>query len=640
MSGGAAKQQADLNAGEAFAARWQRGQLFLIAAGLLAHFALRGAGLPPLGERLAAADVPLVLVAVLCGLPLVIQIFRKLLRRDFGADMLAVIALLTGLWVGEYLAAVLIILMLAGGQMLEAYAMRKASSALRALAERMPALAHRKRGDTVEDVALADIAIGDLIVVFPHETAPVDGTVVDGHGAMDESYLTGEPYHVSKAPGAAVLSGAINGEAVLVIRAEKLARDSRYAQIMTVMQEAEQKRPAARRLGDQIGAVFAPVALLFALAAWYVTGDATRFLSVLVVATPCPLLIAIPITLMSAISMAAKRGIVIRDPVVLERLPTCRTAIFDKTGTLTHGKPELTEILPAQGMDPSRILQLAASLERYSKHPLAQAILQAADKKTLPLLQAASVSEKPGQGLTGMVDGHEVRVTHRKKLLQMDPSLATTLPPTAEGLECIILLDGAYAATLRLRDAPRTEGKPFIGHLGPVHAFNKVMLVSGDRDSEVTYLAGLLGIRETLASQNPEQKVAVVRAETQKAPTLFMGDGINDAPALASATVGIAFGQHSSVTAEAAGAVILESTLVKVDELLHISIAMRRIMLQSVIGGMALSLIAMGFAAGGFITPVAGALLQEGIDIAAIANALRLAVAGRIQADIAPPKAA
>ena len=640
MSGGAAKQQADLNAGEAFAARWQRGQLFLIMAALLAHFALRGAGLPPLGGQLSAADVPLVLVAVLCGLPLVIQIFRKLLRRDFGADMLAVIALLTGLWVGEYLAAVLIILMLAGGQMLEAYAMRKASSALRALADRMPALAHRKRGDTVEEIPLADIAIGDLIVVFPHETAPVDGTVLEGNGAMDESYLTGEPYHVSKAPGAAVLSGAINGEAMLVIRAEKLARDSRYAQIMTVMQEAEQKRPAARRLGDQIGAVFAPVALLFALAAWYVTGDATRFLSVLVVATPCPLLIAIPITLMSAISMAAKRGIVIRDPVVLERLPTCRTAIFDKTGTLTHGKPELTEILPAQGMDPSRILQLAASLERYSKHPLAQAILQAADKKTLPLLQAASVSEKPGQGLAGMVDGHEVRVTHRKKLLQMDPSLATTLPPTAEGLECIILLDGAYAATLRFRDAPRAEGKPFIGHLGPVHAFNKVMLVSGDRDSEVTYLAGLLGIRETLASQNPEQKVAVVRAETQKAPTLFMGDGINDAPALASATVGIAFGQHSSVTAEAAGAVILESTLVKVDELLHISIAMRRIMLQSVIGGMALSLIAMGFAAGGFITPVAGALLQEGIDIAAIANALRLAVAGRIQTDIAPPKAA
>lgn len=639
MSGGDAQQQVNVTASDAFAARWRRGQLFLIVAGLLAHFALRWAGLPPLGA-LAAADVPLVLVAVLCGLPLAVQILFKLLRRDFGADLLAAIALLTGLWVGEYLAAVLIILMLAGGQMLEAYAMRKASSALRALADRMPTLAHRKRGDAVEDVALADIAIGDLIVVFPHETAPVDGIVVEGNGAMDESYLTGEPYHVSKAPGAAVLSGAINGEAVLLIRAEKRARDSRYAQIMNVMQEAEQKRPTARRLGDQIGAVFAPLALLFALAAWYVTGDATRFLSVLVVATPCPLLIAIPITLMSAISMAAQRGIIIRDPVVLERLPTCRTAIFDKTGTLTHGKPELTEILPAQGIDPDRILQLAASLERYSKHPLAQAILQAAEKKALPLLQAASVSEKPGQGLTGMVDGHEVRVTHRKKLLQMDPSLVTTLPPTAEGLECIILLDGAYAATLRLRDAPRAEGKPFIGHLGPVHAFNKVMLVSGDRDSEVTYLAGLLGIRETLASQNPEQKVAVVRAETQKAPTLFMGDGINDAPALASATVGIAFGQHSSVTAEAAGAVILENTLVKVDELLHISIAMRRIMLQSVMGGMALSLIAMGFAAGGFITPVAGALLQEGIDIAAIANALRLAVAGRIQTDIEPPKGA
>ena len=452
---------------------------------------------------------------------------------------------------------------------------------------------------------------------------------------MDESYLTGEPYHVSKAPGVAVLSGAINGEAVLVIRAEKLAQDSRYAQIMTVMQEAEQKRPTMRRLGDQIGAIFAPVALIFALATWYFTGDATRFLAVLVVATPCPLLIAIPITLMSAISMAAKRGIVIRDPVVLERLPTCRTAIFDKTGTLTYGKPELTEIIPASGMDNDKILQLSASLERYSKHPLASAILQAAEKNKLPLIEATSVSEKPGQGLTGIVDGHEIRVTHRKKLLQINPEITSTLPPTAAGLECIILMDGAYAATLRFRDAPRSDGKSFIGHLGPVHQFNKIMLVSGDRDSEVTYLAKLLGITETLASQNPEQKVAVVRLETERAPTLFMGDGINDAPALASATVGIAFGQHSSVTAEAAGAVILENSLVKVDELLHISIAMRKIMLQSVIGGMALSVIAMGFAAGGFITPVMGALLQEAIDIAAIANALRLTWGRKIETDIA-----
>ncbi len=618
------------------AARWQ---WILLSANLIAialHFALRWADLPPV-HTVSAQNIPLLAIIILGGGPLVIQMLLKIFRGDFGADLLAALALVTGAWLGEYLAATLIILMLTGGQVLEAYAMRKASSALRALADRMPATAHRRRDGAVEEIALADIAIGDLIVVFPHETAPVDGVVVEGNGAMDESYLTGEPYQVSKAPGATVLSGAVNGEAVLVIQAEKLARDSRYAQIMEVMQEAEQKRPTMRRLGDQIGALFAPLALLFALTVWYLTGDSTRFLAVLVVATPCPLLIAIPITLMSAISMAAKRGIIIKDPVVLERLPTCRTAIFDKTGTLTYGKPELTEIIPAEGLAASRILQLAASLERYSKHPLAGAILQGAQKENIPLIDASSVSEKPGQGLTGTVDGAEIRVTHRKKLLQGNPGIVDILPPTAAGLECIILIDDVYAATFRFRDAPRTDGKSFISHLAPAHQFNKIMLVSGDRESEVTYLAELLGIQETLSSQSPEQKVAIVRAETALAPTLFMGDGINDAPALASATVGIAFGQHSSVTAEAAGAVILENSLVKVDELLHISTAMRRIVLQSVIGGMALSFIAMGFAAGGMITPVTGALLQEGIDILAIANALRLTWSRNIETDINAP---
>jgi heavy metal translocating P-type ATPase len=607
--------------------------LCLIIGVILLHFILPLMDLPML-FYIRAADIPLIIVGILMGVPLVVQVFLKLLRHDFGADFLAIIALMTGLWLGEYLAAVLIILMLSGGQVLESYAMRKASSALRALADRMPSVAHRKNGDAVEEIKLSDIAIGDLIVVFPHETAPVDGVVIDGHGSMDESYLTGEPYHVSKAAGADVLSGAINGESALTIRAEKLPQDSRYAQIMIVMQDAEQKRPTMRRLGDQIGAIFAPIALIIAMLTWYFTGDSVRFLSVLVVATPCPLLIAIPITLMSAISMAAKRGIVIRDPVVLERLPICRTAIFDKTGTLTYGKPELVEIIPADGLDKDQILQYTASLERYSKHPLAHAILQAAEKSKLPIIEATSVSEKSGQGLTGTVSSHKIRVTHRKKLLELTPEIAKNLPETAAGLECIILMDGIYAATFRFRDAPRSDGKSFIGHLGAIHQFQKIMLVSGDRDSEVSYLAKILGITETLSSQSPEQKVEIVRSETSHAPTLFMGDGINDAPALTSATVGIAFGQHSSVTAQAAGAVILESSLIKVDELLHISIAMRRIMLQSVIGGMTISLIAMAFAAAGYIPPVMGALLQEAIDIAAIANALRLSWGYKIQADI------
>ncbi len=260
--------------------------------------------------------------------------------------------------------------------------------------------------------------------------------------------------------------------------------------------------------------------------------------------------------------------------------------------------------------------------------------MAAAEKENISLLDATSVSEKQVQGLTGSVGGYEISVTSRKKFLAANPDKAALLLETAAGLECLIVMDGVYAATIRLRDAPRDDGKPFIKHLSPIHKFNKVMIVSGDRESEVTYLADLLGIKETYASQSPEQKVEIVRRETALAPTLYMGDGINDAPALASATVGIAFGQHSSVTAEAAGAVIMENSLVKVDELIHISDSMRSIILQSALGGMGLSIIAMGFAAGGYITPVAGALLQEAIDVLAIANALRMTWQKRIEADI------
>ena len=579
-----------------------------------------------------SSDIPLLVIIAVGGVPLLIQIMLKFFKSGIGADFLGAIELVAGTVLEQYLAAVLIVLMLAGGQALERYAMRRASAVLRALADRMPSLAHRKKGDEIEEIALVDITIGDNIVVFPHETAPVDGEVVEGHGSMDESYLTGEPYQVSKTIGADVLSGAINGEAVLVIRAGKIAKDSRYAQIMGVMQEAEQKRPSMRRIADELGGWFSALALVITGVVWYTTGNSLTALAVLVVATPCPLIIAIPITIISAISMAAKRGIIIKDPTVLERLPTCRTAIFDKTGTLTYGKPRLTEIIPAEGLVANDILQCAASLERYSKHPLANAILQAAEKKKLSMVEAESVTEKPGQGLTGMVMGQNIFVTSRKKLLQTQPDIK--LPPTSEGLECIIMQGGKYAATFRFRDAPRSDGKPFIGHLGPAHQFNKVMLVSGDRESEVTYLADLLGIKEMLSSQSPEQKVAVVRAETLKAPTLFMGDGINDAPALASATVGIAFGQHSSVTAEAAGAVIMENSLEKVDELFHISSKLRRIAMQSAVGGILVSIIGMGFAASGYISPVQAALMQELIDVIAIANALRMTWGNKVEIDL------
>ena len=581
--------------------------------------------------RVGVPQVPLLLALVGGGVPLVAGLVSKLAGGTFGSDLLAGLSIVTAVLLGEYLAGVLVVLMLSGGEALESYAVSRAGDVLGALARRMPTVAHRKRDGTLHDAALAEIAIGDVVVVLPHEICPVDGTVVAGRGAMDESYLTGEPYRMEKAPGSPVLSGAINGDSALDIRTESVAADSRYAKIMEVLAASQETRPRIRRLGDSLGALYTPLAVAIAAAAWWASGDAVRFLAVLVVATPCPLLIAIPVAIIGAVSLAARRGIVIRDPAVLERLDTCRTAIFDKTGTLTYGSPRLTEVVPAGAATRPDALALAASLERYSKHPLAKAVIEAADAQGLHRLEVQEVSEKPGRGLTGRVGGdgsgavHEVAITSRAKLAAVDPAAAAALPATAGGLECIVVVDGRPEAVLRFRDAPRADGATFVEHLGPKHGLSKVMLVSGDRESEVRWLADLVGITEVHAGVSPEGKLEIVRREMASAPTVFVGDGINDAPALAAATVGIAMGAGSDVTSEAAGAVVMEQSLARVDEVFHIGRRLRSIAVQSAVGGMAASVVGMAFAAAGFLPPAAGALLQEVIDVAAVANALRVA---------------
>lgn len=602
-------------------------------AAIAAHVVLRVLHPEAVWAGFPAQAWPLLAALGLGGLPLVLTLSRRLVRGDFSSDLLAGISIVTAVLLGEYLAGTLVVLMLSGGQTIEAYAVRRASSALSALASRLPRAAHRKDGAAIVDVPLGDIRPGDMLIVFPHETCPVDGVVAEGRSTMDESYLTGEPYVLSKTVGTSVLSGAVNGAGALTIRADKRAVDSRYARIMNVMRESEQKRPRLRRLGDQLGAIYTPVAVTLAATAWAISGDPLRFLAVLVVATPCPLLIAIPVAIIGSVSLSARRGIIIKDPAVLEQIDACRTAIFDKTGTLTYGEPQLTEILTAPGMEADDVLVTVASLERYSRHPLSAAILTGAKERRLTLVEAAEVSEQPGQGLRGVIGQRRVQVTSRAGRIAEAPEDEAALPPQTGGLECVVVIDGRYAATLRLRDEPRREGTSFVRHLNPLHGFTRVMLVSGDRDSEVRYLAGKVGITEIYASQSPEQKVALVREETRRAPTLFMGDGINDAPALTAATVGIAFGQASDVTAEAAGVVILDSSLSRVDELLHIGRHMRRVALQSAVGGMALSVGGMCFAAAGVLPPVQGAILQEIIDVFAVANALRTSVAPAILTD-------
>jgi heavy metal translocating P-type ATPase len=615
---------------------WSSRRMLIIAGvaltGIALHLILRYG----VHSEVRAHQIPLWIVLAFGGIPLLYELLKKVVKLQFGSDLLAGISIVTAALLGENLAGALVVLMLSGGEALESYAVRSASSVLRALAQRMPSLAHRRQDAQMVDVPLSEVAVGDTLIIFPHDACPVDGIVTEGRGVMDESFLTGEPFQMSKTPGSEVISGAINGESALTIRATRPAADSRYAKIMQVMRSAEQNRPRMRRLGDTLGAYYTPLAVLIALVAWGISGQSNRFLAVLVVATPCPLLIAIPVAIIGAISLCARRGIIVKNPVVLETIATCRTAIFDKTGTLTYGRPRLTDQIVVLGTDAAHVLGLVASLERYSKHPLAHAILASAAAVGIPLQEVTEISEPPGQGMRGTVGGHTVRITSRGALAKAPVLGADQIPAHAGGLECFVVIDDRYAATYWFRDEPRVEGASFIKHLNPRHHLNRLLIVSGDRESEVRYLAERIGISEVYAQRTPEEKVTIVRAETLKARTLYVGDGINDAPALMSATVGVAIGQNSDITTESAGVVIMDSSLEKVDEFLHISGRMRRIALQSAIGGMALSVFGMALAGGGLLSPVAGALSQEIIDIFAIFNALRAAIRPKELSDFGP----
>ena len=592
----------------------------VIACGMLAALGVRGFTHDQrmtwmvLGVAIAGASVPLV-----------ISLAQNVFRGNFSVDLLAVLSIGTSILLGQYWVAAIVVLMLSGGQALEAYATGRASSVLSALAKRMPQTAHRAgevdSSVAIDEIAIDEISIDDELLIYPHEICPVDGEVVAGRGSMDESYLTGEPFLIAKAPGAAVLSGSINGDVALTIRATKRAIDSRYAKIVEVLHASEENRPKMQRLGDRLGSWYTPIAILIALASWFFSGDSERFLAVLVIATPCPLLISIPVAIIGAISIGARNGIIIKDPSILEKMETCRVLIVDKTGTLTYGKPSLTRVEDPGGMGRELALQYVASLERYSKHPLAGAVLAAAVAEGLPLLEVDEVSEAPGAGLRGWIGGRQVVVTGRGKLSERQ---LRGISPVAPGLECVLLVDGRLAGVLHFEDEPRSESKLFLRHLGSKHGIQEVILLSGDRPAEVALFAAGMGITEAYGGKSPEEKVAFVREKTLTSRTLYLGDGINDAPAMMAATAGVALGVNSDITSEAAGAVILQSSLTSVDELMHIGRRMRGIALTSALGGMGLSVIGMGAAALGLISPIQGAIAQEVIDLLSILNSLRM----------------
>jgi heavy metal translocating P-type ATPase len=613
------------------AASWSRDSfiavavLILIAVYLFLRFGLGW-------EAASYRTLSPLFLALACGTPLLYDLARKLVSFEFGADLIAGVSIVSAILMQEYLVACVVILMLSGGQALENYALRRASSVLNSLAQRMPTIAHRVHGSSFNDVSVDQVRPNDELLVLPHEICPVDGEVLEGYSRMDESFLTGEPFELAKAPGARVISGAVNGEALLKIRALKPAEESRYARILRVIRETEERQPRLRRVGDRLGAWYTPLALVIAGLGWVLSGDPHRFLAVSVIATPCPLLLAIPIAILGGISLAARRSIVVRNAAVLEQIDNCRVFIFDKTGTLTYGRPVLSEIHCAPGYEEGQALYYAASLENYSRHPLARGILAVARERRIALATPANVSETPGDGLRGIVEGHRVHITGRAKARETYGAVAS-VPAAASGLECLIFIDRQFAALFRFQDEPKLDSPTFIGHLRPKHHAERVVLLSGDKESEVQNVASAVGIRETYSSQSPEQKLEFVRAETAQQKTLFVGDGINDAPAMLAATVGVALGGSSEAISESADAVVLDSSLRKIDELIHIGRRMRKIALQSAMGGILLSAVGMLAAAFGHLAPIEGAIAQEFIDLLAVLNALRVAIGRRELAD-------
>ncbi|KUO10448.1 ATPase P [Streptomyces sp. DSM 15324] len=546
-------------------------------------------------------------------------------RGQAGVDLIAVLALGGTLAVGEFLAGALIALMLATGRTLEAAAQRRASHDLRALLEHAPRSAHRRTDAGVTTVPLAQVVPGDLLVVRPGDVVPVDGRVQSSVAVLDESVLTGEPVQVERLPGASVRSGVVNAGGAFALRATATERDSTYAQIVRLAQEAGAESAPVVRLADRYAAWFLPLSLVVAGLAWLISGSAVRAVAVLVVATPCPLLLAAPVAIVSGLSRASRLGVVVRDGGALENLGRARTLLLDKTGTLTRGRPRVLDVVAAPDLKPADVLRLAASVDQYSPHVLAQAIVDAAGERGLELTVPTDVREEPGRGATGTVAGRHVSIG------RLDPGRPR--PAWTGAVDNRALLDGAAVAWLALdgepagavllRDPLRHDAPRTLRHLRAA-GIRRLLMLTGDRAAPAREVAAVLGLDDVRAELSPADKVAAVRAEREHAVTVMVGDGVNDAPALAAADIGVAMGARgSTASSEAADIVLTTDRVDRLADAVVIAQRARRIAVQSALGGMLMSLAAMAAAAVGLLPPAVGALLQEGIDVAVILNALR-----------------
>lgn len=568
---------------------------------------------------------------VLGGIPIIIETIHGMLKGKFASDIVAMLAILTAGFMGQDLAGAIIVLMQSGGEALEAYGLRRASSSLDALLARAPKKAYRRTDGSLQEINVEQVRIGDILVIRSGDLVPVDGSILQGEADLDESAMTGEPLTHRKLVGAKVLSGSVNVGAAFEISAEKLCHDSQYAKIVELVKKAQTEKAPIQRLADRYATYFTPITLVMSALGWWWTGDSLTALSVLVVATPCPLILATPIAVISGINRAARAGIIVKGGAPLEELARVRAMVFDKTGTITYGIPTVDGVIPTHNISEDELLYHAACLEQFSSHSVAQAIAAAGKNKFGKLTLPEQVEEIAGRGMKGLVNskmvyaGSVAFITEILDTQEKNELTALTKNSAIDGrVVTCVALEGKLAGVITLSDHLRTEVPTMLARLQAM-SIKKILLLTGDSQQNAAMIAHQAGITDYYANLLPEQKVEHVQALMNEYKAVAMvGDGINDAPALATATVGIAMGARgAAISAEAADVVLLADDASKVAEALFIGRRMLKIATEGIMMGMGLSFVLMIIAVFGHIQPATGALLQEVIDIVVIINALR-----------------